>query len=119
MSHVLHDHRWLALLLAVLVAAGSLLISDAATAEDLEDHPHMLVLGFEADATGPTGYRRCVDLAANRHVPLHAHHDHLHDEDGRASQAQRRAGNVVVPGAPLTPWADCEALIAFFFPDEE
>lgn len=78
------------------------------------EHPHMLVLGIELDGETPVSYRKCVDLAAGQALPLKAHHDHLHT--GRAGLAQSRAGNVVVPGAPLTPWADCDALIAAFFP---
>jgi hypothetical protein len=87
----------------------------AATQEELPRHKHMLVLGLELDDEGePVGFRRCVDLAAGRALPLNAHHAHVHT--GKAGAALfEKAGHAVVPGAPLTPWNDCAELIAFFF----
>ena len=77
-------------------------------------HGHMLVLGIEWVADEPVGFRHCVDLANNQKLPLHVHHAHLHR--GAAGEAQFQAGNLVVPTAPLTPWADCAALEAEFSP---
>ncbi len=76
-------------------------------------HPHMLLIhpeiGLVDGAPSLVGFRRCVDLAGNRLVPNHAHHDHIHT--GAAGTAlSTNAGHAVVPGAPLTPWADCSAL---------
>jgi len=76
-------------------------------------HPHMLVLGVQFDGEEPVDYRRCVDLAANRALPLSAHHAHVHT--GTAAQALASARHAVVPGAPLTPWTNCQELVAFFF----
>jgi hypothetical protein len=49
-------------------------------------------------------------------VPLHAHHDNLHfqlyGEPGRAVHALVDAGHIVIPGAPLTDWADCAEFLA-------
>jgi hypothetical protein len=57
------------------------------------------------------GFRRCVDLAGVRAVPLHAHRTNIHT--GRAGCAlSGRAGHAVVPTAPLTPWANGAALHA-------
>jgi len=81
-------------------------------------HPHMLLIHPEVgmvDGTLTVAFRRCVDLAANRWLPNHVHHANLHDEHGSANIAlTTKAGHMVVPGAPLTPWADCEAFEAAF-----
>jgi hypothetical protein len=102
---------------AVVLAAVAVLatLANPAFSQGPPEHPHMFVLGIEFDGEEPVAYRKCVDLAANRSLPLNAHHDHLHT--GRAGEAQFQAGNVVVPGAPLTPWANCAELIDFFFGD--
>jgi hypothetical protein len=110
-----------AVILAALMLTGS--IATTAASQTFVEHPHMLVTGVVFDAEGePVSYRNCVDLANNRSLPLHAHHDNLHF--GRAGQAVQRGGNVVVPGAPFPepfeealPWSNCEELIAFFFPE--
>ncbi len=85
----------------------------------LPPHPHMLVLGLEFDEQEePIGFRKCVDLAANRALPLNVHHEHLHF--GPAGEALfTHAGHAVVPAAPFpgVPWTNCESLIAFFFGD--
>ena len=78
-------------------------------------HPHMLLIHYEfGEVDGEmslTGFRRCVDLAANREVPLNAHHDGIHT--GAAGGALfSNAGHWTVPGAPLTPFADCAAVEA-------
>ena len=76
-------------------------------------HPHMLLIhpdvGLVDGVPSLVGFRRCVDLAANQPVPNHAHHAHIHT--GAAGTAlSTNAGHAVVPGAPLTAWADCAAL---------
>lgn len=106
--------------IAVVLAAFLLLGTFASSAMSQEPprHPHMLVLGLQfddGDDEDPTGYRSCVDLAGNRALPIHAHHETVHT--GRAGEALWQAGHAVVPGAPLTPWANCDELIAFFFGD--
>ncbi len=77
------------------------------------DHPHMLVqvpeFGVIDGQLAVVGWRKCVDLAAGRNVPLQAHHDGIHT--GRAGEALFENANIwIVPGAPLTPWANCAAL---------
>jgi hypothetical protein len=99
------------ILLAMLVATGL----GTVLAQGTPDHPHMLVQRPVVELIDGTpylvGFRKCVDLAGGRHVPLNAHHDHIHT--GRAGQALfEHAGHAVVPGAPLTPWANCAALQA-------
>jgi hypothetical protein len=77
-------------------------------------HGHMLVLGVEFGPEGPT-YAKCIDVANNQALPNNAHHDHLHT--GAAGQAlSTRAGHVVVPTAPLTPWNNCADFAEFFGP---
>ncbi len=115
------------LLLFALIMALVMLAGAAATAEEhdgdhggLPEHPHVLVLGAVLD--GPPGpgvslidYRKCVDLAANRALPLGSHHHNVHF--GTAGQQLfMHAGNLVGPTAPFpgAPWSDCDSLIAFF-----
>ncbi|NDL55812.1 hypothetical protein [Phytoactinopolyspora mesophila] len=99
----------------LLFAGGLLLGATAMPAQsEVPPHPHMLVLGLQLDADGePVGFKRCVDLAAGKPVPLNAHHAHVHT--GTAGEMLRtKAGHAVVPGAPLTPWNNCAELIADF-----
>lgn len=110
---------------AVMLAAMALLGSSATSAlsqEDFQEHPHMLVVGLELDEFGePIGYRRCVDLAANRALPINAHHENVHF--GQAGEVLfEQGGHAVVPGAPFpapfddpVPWSNCAELVAFFF----
>lgn len=109
-------------LFILVLAAGMMALAIPATGqEDFDQHPHMLVLGVEFDEfEEPVAFRKCVDLAANKRLPLHAHHQHMHF--GTAGAKLFEAGNVVVPGAPFPapfddplPWSNCEELIAFFF----
>ena len=77
------------------------------------DHPHMLVqapeIGVIDGQLAVVGWRKCVDLAGGRNVPLQAHHDGIHT--GRAGRALFENANIwIVPGSPLTPWANCAAL---------
>lgn len=108
--------------LSLLAVATLMLVAIPASAQDFEPHPHMLVLGLELDESGePIGFRKCVDLAANRELPLSAHHEHVHFGTAGLNLFEH-AGAVVVPGAPFpapfadpVPWSNCEELIAFFF----
>jgi hypothetical protein len=85
----------------------------------MPDHPHMLVQSpvFEFNPVIEegvpvalevvlVGWRKCVDLAGGRSVPLRAHHDTLHL--GTAGDKLRENANTyVVPTSPLAPWANC------------
>jgi len=105
--------------LMVFVAAGLLvgiLGTSAGADQHIPLHPHMLVLGIEFDGEEPVGYEKCIDLAANNKLPLSAHHSALHVGTG-GEALLNHAGHIVVPGAPVSPWADCEELIGFFFPE--
>lgn len=104
-------------LAGVVMAAAGLVMTAPAVAEESPQgpppvHGHMLVVGLQFDEAGQPSFRRCVDVANNRPLALHAHHDHFHG--GRAGDALRAAGNFPVPTAPLTPWANCAALEAAF-----
>jgi hypothetical protein len=109
---------------AILAAAAALTltVAGAAQADETpgppEEHGHMLVLGLQFGdggpfgPGGPVGYRKCVDVAAGKALPLHAHHGGLHA--GRAGDALRNAGHFPVPTAPLTPFENCADLAIFF-----
>ena len=101
--------RGAAVLLGSSLAVSCVLTASAAAegTEPAAEHGHMLVLDVRFTEQGLT-FRRCVDVAAGGALPLHAHHDHLHH--GRAADALERTGNVVVPTAPLSEFADCAAL---------
>lgn len=111
-------------LLVLVLALGLVLVVTPAPAQELEfdPHPHMLVLGLELDEFGePIGFHKCVDLAANRRLPLNAQHEHMHFGTAGFNLFER-AGHAVVPAAPFpapffdpVPWSNCEELIAFFF----
>lgn len=84
--------------------------------QELPEHPHLLVLGLEFDAVGePVGFRKCVDLAAGRSLPLNSQHAHVHF--GTAGVALFEAGHAVVPAAPFpgVPWSNCAELEAIVF----
>lgn len=103
--------------MALLVVLGTSLgvLAAPALSQGPPEHPHMLVVGLELDENeNPVSFRRCVDLAAGKALPLKAHHAHVHT--GRAGEALWNAGHAVVPAAPITPWANCAELIAEFFP---
>lgn len=58
---------------------------------DVDDHGHVLLLGFDAETLS---FRKCVDLAGGRQVE--AHHGTIHT--GAAGRAlSERAGHQVVP----------------------
>jgi len=96
-------------------ALGALAISTVglttpATADDPPLHGHVMLVGAEFTGTGPgtviTSIRNCVTLAAGKQLPLHVHHSSVHR--GRAGEALRNAGNLVVPLAPLSPFTGCD-----------
>lgn len=85
-------------LAAVAVGAALSLAGPAVADSPPPRHGHILLLGAnEAELT----YRKCVDLAGGRHVPLHAHHANLHR--GRAGMAMDRAGHAVIPTEHILP----------------
>ena len=109
--------------LALVLALGLLVVmAPGASAQNFVEHPHMLVTGVELDEFGePVGFRKCIDLAAGRALPLKSHHQHMHF--GTAGEMlSTNAGHAVVPAAPFpepfeeaVPWSNCEELIEFFF----
>ena len=111
-----------ALSLAVLslATAGSVAVVATASADEHEpfpEHGHMLLLDATlefVDDEPVVTYGKCRDLAAGQALGLNAHHEHLHF--GRAGEAQRTAGNVVVPTAPFfdLPWTNCAEFATFF-----
>ena len=104
---------------AVAAAAAALVTGAGAVAAQADEqgpapaHGHFLVLGVQVGDEGLT-FRSCIDVAAGRQLPLHAHHEHLHH--GSAAEALQAAGNYVVPTMPLTTWADCAAFEETFRP---
>jgi hypothetical protein len=102
---------------AGLVCLGSLVMAAPAHADRHPDgppplHGHMLVLGVKYVDDQPVGFRKCVELAGGRALPLKAHHQHAHT--GRAGEALMAAGHLVVPMAPLTPFTSCAQLKQLF-----
>jgi hypothetical protein len=101
----------LAMLLAIFTLATAAIVGTAST-QSLPPHGHLLLIGMEFDAEGePIGFRKCVELAAGKPVPLHAHHDRLHAPQKLLSTA----GHMIVPTAELTPWTNCAEFIEFVF----
>jgi hypothetical protein len=102
-------------LLAVLVMLLGVTAVSASAHEQIPPHGHLFVLGLQLDETGePVGYRKCVDLANNQALRLNAHHEHIHF--GKAGDALRNAGHVVVPATPFGPFDDCAHLAQVFGP---
>ena len=110
--------RITATLAAMLLAIGLLAAPAAASdhsGHEVPPHGHMLLLHATWTGPGvgpgtmPTSYARCVDLAAGRNNA--AHHDTVHT--GRAGQALRGAGHLVVPTFAVP---NCEALAKFLPP---
>ena len=102
---------------AVLAAAAALTLTAAGVASADETpappaHGHMLVLGIQFGEDGSVRYRKCVDVAAGKALPVHVHHDGLHA--GTAGDALRKAGHFPVPTAPLTSWTGCADLAKAF-----
>ena len=111
----------LMLILALLGLLVLVAVAIPATAEELDPHPHMLLLepeiGLIDGVPHLVGVKKCVDLAGNQAVPLNAHHVHLHFGTSGVSFGGE-SGNVVIPAGwfptendPL-PWADCEGFEA-------
>jgi hypothetical protein len=100
-----------ALMAASMLAAGPALADGGHQTTPL--HGHMLVLGIQFDGDTPVGFRKCVDVASSKALKLNAHHDHLHT--GRAGEALFAAGHLAVPTAPITAWANCAELEAWFY----
>ena len=121
---VVLNRRITALAALALSVGGVGLAAASASADEheapLPHHSHMLLLGATIDFSGEEPqitYDKCVDLASNQALKLHAHHEHLHF--GRAGEAQRAAGHVIVPTAPAfgLPWANCEQFATFYPPN--
>ncbi len=121
--------------LGVIIALlGLVVLAVPAIAEEhpeFDRHPHLLLqrpeIGLIDGVPHLVGVRKCVDLAGNRTVPLHAHHEHLHFGDSGVS-FDGASGHVVIPAAPFpepfedpVPWEDCEdftGLFPFAIPEE-
>ena len=119
----------------ILLAAATTslaLLAPAAGAQGPPPHAHVLLQQAAVDESLveiegepfiriEVEFRRCVDLAGGRPVPLHAHHQGVHTGD--AGDALRdKAGHLVVPMAPLTPWRNCADVIdqpVLYFPLED
>lgn len=121
-------------LLGLVAIAVPVMAQDPPHEHIFDPHPHMLLqspeLG-EIDLGGEigvvpalVGLRKCVDLAGNQSVPLHAHHQHLHFGDSGVSldfeTFESQSGNAVIPTAPFPsplfpplPWSNCEDFATF------
>jgi hypothetical protein len=110
--------RTTAVVLAALISMMGMM--GLAGAEDIPPHGHVRLLHAVYTGSGPTtnleSYQRCVDLANGQHLALHAHHEHLHF--GRAGEAQRQAGHLVVPTKPFGPIENCAELATFLPPSK-
>lgn len=99
----------LILVLTFAVTVLAMVGTGLADEHELPEHPHLLLLGLEFDASGePIGFRKCQELAAGQALPLNSQHEHVHF--GTAGQALFfKAGNAVVPAAPFpeVPWSNC------------
>jgi hypothetical protein len=99
---------------AGLALAMGLFAGVAGASNHLPLHGHMLVQGLEFGPGGVT-YEKCVDLANNQALTLHAHHEAMHV--GPAGYALfTHAGHFVVPAAPFSPVRDCAHLAELFGP---
>lgn len=111
-------------LLGLLGIIGLLAIGiPVAAQEEFDRHPHMLLqdpeIGLINGAPHLVGIRKCVDLAGNQTVPLHAHHERLHFGDSGVSFGGE-SGHAVIPAAPFpsplgppVPWSNCEEFLTF------
>ena len=114
-------------LLGIVALAAVAIPATAAEHEhehELDPHPHMLVqrpeIGLIGGVPHLVGFRKCVDLANNRALPLQSHHHHIHT-GGTGVSIGGEAGHAVVPAAPFPsplyeplPWSNCadfEALL--------
>lgn len=107
----------------ILALLGLVAIAIPVTAQDFDRHPHLLLqrpeIGLIEGEPHLVGVRNCVDLAGNRTVPLHAHHEHLHFGASGVS-FDGESGHVVIPAAPFpepfaepVPWSNCAEFEAF------
>ncbi len=115
----------LILLFAFLGLLGLVAFANPVTADEhetpLPPHPHMLLQKATVvfGAEGPqVSYKRCVDLAANQAVPLHAHHEKVHFGTTGVSFMGGESGHIVIPTAPFpgVPWGNCAGFALFFPP---
>ena len=108
---------------AAVAAAAALAVAPGPSAaadehDAIPPHPHLLLVGAEVDFSGEEpvllDYVRCVDVAANRKLPLNSQHEHVHF--GRAGEALSSAGHLFIPAAPAfdLPWTDCASFLAIF-----
>jgi hypothetical protein len=105
-----------ALLLALGMMAGPAAAHEHGGPPDFDTpHPHVLLLHANVlDEPDPVtgapytvlGYGKCVDLAGGKALPKNNHHYTVHF--GRAGQALRGAGHLVVP------FVDCAMLDQMF-----
>lgn len=111
-------------LLGLLGLIGFVAFGNPASAqEEFDRHPHMLLqrpeIGVIDGVPHLVGVRKCVDLAGNQTVPLHAHHERLHFGDSGVS-FDGQSDHVVIPAAPFpspffdpVPWSNCEEFLTF------
>jgi hypothetical protein len=105
-----------ALLLAMGMLAGPAMAEGHGGSPFDEPHPHVLLIGADVEvvADPPPGsppyvvhdYDRCVDLAGGKALRQNNFHHNIHF--GRAGQALRGAGHIVVP------FFDCATLNALY-----
>ena len=99
--------RTITLLVALTLMLG-VFAGVASADEHIPPHGHMLIQGVVFGPGVPT-YEKCVDLANNQVLPLHAHHEKVHF--GTAGEALRtKAGHFVVPTTPFSGFEDCADL---------
>lgn len=71
------------------------------------EHGHAMLIGVEVEFTSEglvAHYKKCVEFKA---LPVMAHHHSIHT--GNAGEALfEKAGNAVLPLAPLTPFESCD-----------
>lgn len=114
--------RRLAIVLALL-GLVAIAVPVIALEHEFDRHPHMLLqrpeVGLIEGVPHLLGFRKCVDLAGNNTVPLHAHHERLHFGDSGVS-FDGKSGHVVIPGAPFpsplfesVPWSNCDEFATF------
>jgi hypothetical protein len=105
-----------AMLLALTMLAGPVAAQDEPHGHMLVQHPEFGVVLVDGEPWfGVTSIRRCVDLAAGRHLPLHAHHATIHT--GTAGEMLAERANIhIVPTFEYANCAELEAAlpIAFF-----
>jgi len=114
------------LLVFLLAASMTVLFAGVSASGDehIPKHSHLLLINAELEFT-PSGpsvtYDKCRDLANNRAVPLHAHHERLHVGTSGVSGVlfDGASGNLVVPAAGFpVPWGDCESFADIFTPND-